>query len=138
MSIRCQRRIVSGVNRRHLDQDLATETGAEDRQPPPFVVGENHTLAAELSLQDSVLSRRYSMISPCPRWNQPMRNATSSCIGTTRRVYVTSRASFRTQRAAQRPSVHSELESALGSRPFVALSSYQAPSLSASRDDPFH
>ena len=42
-------------NRRHLDQDLATETGAEDRQPPPFVVGEPHALAAELSLQDSVL-----------------------------------------------------------------------------------
>jgi hypothetical protein len=39
------------------------------------------------------------------------------------------------QEAAQRPSVHSGLESALGSRPCVALSSYQAPSLSGSRDD---
>jgi hypothetical protein len=42
-------------HRRHLEQNLATETSAEDRQPPPFVVGEPHALVAELCLQDAVL-----------------------------------------------------------------------------------
>jgi hypothetical protein len=41
-------------NRRHVDQNLATETGAEDSQPPPFVVGEPHALAAELRFQDTI------------------------------------------------------------------------------------
>jgi hypothetical protein len=38
------------------------------------------------------------------------------------------------QEAARRPPLHSELESAPGSHPCIALSSYQAPSLYGSRD----
>jgi hypothetical protein len=41
--------------RRHLEQNLATEPRSEDRQPPPFVVGQPHALVVELCLQDSVL-----------------------------------------------------------------------------------
>jgi hypothetical protein len=41
-------------NRRHFGQDLATETRAEDGQPPPFVVGEPDA-RAKLCLQHSVL-----------------------------------------------------------------------------------
>ena len=39
-------------------------------------------------------SRRYSMISCYPLWNQPMIDATSRCSGTTLRVYVNCRAMF--------------------------------------------
>jgi hypothetical protein len=46
---------VGGHNRGTLRQDPTTETGAENIQAPPFVVGEPHALTAQLCLQDAVL-----------------------------------------------------------------------------------
>ena len=42
-------------NRGNLREDPATKTRAEDRQAPPFVVGQLHALTAQLCFQDAVL-----------------------------------------------------------------------------------
>jgi hypothetical protein len=42
-------------DRRQLRQKPATKTGAEDRQAPPFAVGQPHSLTSQLRFQDAVL-----------------------------------------------------------------------------------
>ena len=70
-------------NRRNLRQKPTTERRAEGGQAPPFVVGEPQRWLCSCAFRTRFSSRRYSMTSCCSRWSQPMRDATSSCSGTT-------------------------------------------------------
>jgi hypothetical protein len=85
-------------NRRDLRQNPTTKTRAEAARRRRSSSVNRRRWLRRCAFRIRFSSRRYAMTSCCSRWRQPMRDATNSYSGITRRVYVNCRPSFRTVR----------------------------------------